>query len=339
MVNGSEYYVDWTDRGKKRPAQHVTGEKGVNILKELFPDEWAVREYTPDYGIDLDVELFDDLGNDVYITKGEHVLFQVKGTEKLNKRTIKLYSQMNVEKEYKEDDSEYCTLEVVQYSIDTDLLSTIERMGSAVPVLLCVVDTIKRDAYCVCLNDYIEKVLIPENPEYRSQKTVTIKIPIENCVSKGEGIHLIEWYGKRAKLYAFFNQVHYQVEELNYASDWEYEKLTNHFLKILCRLDVWSAGDYFPALRLVKEDIDYYLEHHSTPNGDKRLKAMIEKGEDVDSAIYEATYCSGEVSFRYANSIQALHGLWEHLCNVANIFEENAKEAFLPTYFSEMISH
>ena len=66
---------------------------------------------------------------------------------------------------------------------------------------------------------------------------------------------------------------------------------------------------------------------------------MIEKGEDVDSAIYEATYCSGEVSFRYANSIQALHGLWEHLCNVANIFEENAKEAFLPTYFSEMISH
>lgn len=93
-MDAFEYYVDWTDRGKKRPAQHITGEKGVNILKELFPDEWAVREYTPDYGIDLDVELFDDLGNDVYITKGEHVLFQVKGTEKLNKNNLVLSWQM-----------------------------------------------------------------------------------------------------------------------------------------------------------------------------------------------------------------------------------------------------
>lgn len=337
-MDGAEYYVDWTTKGKKRPTQHITGEKGVSILKDIFPDEWAVREYTPDYGIDLDVELFDNLGNKVYVTRGEHVLFQVKGTEELNKKTIKLYLQTNVEKTYKEDKKKYCTMEVVQYSIDTALLSTVERMGSAVPVLLCVVDTIRRDAYCVCLNDYIEKVLIPENPEYHNQKTVTINIPIENCINGDGGKPLIEWYGKRAKLYTFFNKVHYQLGELNYASDLRYEELTSHFLKILCRLDVWSAGDYFPALRTVKEDIDYYLEHRATSMEEEMLKTKIEEGEDVDSAIYEATYCSGEVSFKHANSIQALHRLWESLCNVADIFEEDAKEAFLPTYFSKEIS-
>ena len=90
-MDGAEHYVDWTNRGKKRTAQHITGENGVSILKDLLPGEWAVREYNPDYGIDLDVELFDDLGNKVYVTRGEHVLFQVKGTEKLNKKTIKHY--------------------------------------------------------------------------------------------------------------------------------------------------------------------------------------------------------------------------------------------------------
>ncbi len=335
----SEYYIDRESKGKKRSKQHITGEKGVSILKELFPDEWAVREYTPDYGIDLDVELFDDLGDEVYRTKGEHILFQVKGTEKLDKKTLKLYSQMNVGNEYKEDKSGYCTMEVVQYSVDTDLLTTIERMGSAVPVLLCVVDIENREAYCVCLNDYIEKILIPAKPDFYNQKTVTINIPMENRVSTDTGKHIIEWYGKRAKLYAFFNKVHCQLGELNSSSNKEYEKLTDHFLKILCRLDVWSAVDYFPALKIVKEDIDYYLEHHSTKMGDKALKAMIERGEDVDSAIYEGTYCVGEVSFIVANLTQSLHVLWEQLCNVADIFEENTKEAFLPSYFSKLISY
>ena len=186
-----KYYIDWEREGKKRSKQHIIGEKGVEILKELLPNEWAVREYMPDYGIDLDVELFDDLGNDVYMTKGEHVLFQVKGKEKLNKKTIKLYSRMNVEKEYREDKTDYCTMDVIQYSVDTDLLITIERMGSAVPVLLCVIDIENKEAYFVCLNDYIEKIIVPEKPDFYSQKTVMINIPIENCVNTDKGKQLI----------------------------------------------------------------------------------------------------------------------------------------------------
>ena len=328
-----DHYLHAGTKGKKRPKQHILGEKGICILRELFPDEWVSREYMPDYGIDLDVELFEKIEEDMCITKGEHILFQVKGVEKVDKKTIKVYHRYNVEKEYTEDKSEYFTSEVIQYVIDTDLLLTVEKMGSAVPVMLCVVDVTNKKAYFVCLNDYIEKILIPQNPEFYNQKTVKINIPISNLINTDDGKHIIEWYGKRAKLYAFFNKVHYQLDELNYCSNnLEYEKLTNHFFKIICRLDVWSAIDYFPILKSVKEMIDYYLKYHNTPRGDKALKSMIERGEDVDSPIYEGSYCVGEVSFREINHVQSLHILWENLCNISYLFEEHTKEAFLPTF-------
>ena len=336
---GAEYFVDWGEKGKKRSEQHISGESGVSILKEIFPKEWAIREYTPDYGIDLDVELFEDLGNQIYRTLGEHLLFQVKSTKHLKKKTVKLYSRVNVEKEIKELREDSCEMEIVQYSLDTDLLVTVERMGSAVPVLLSVVDLDSKKAYFVCLNDYIEKILIPSKPAFYNHKKVTINIPVRNCLNTEEGKHIIEWYGKRPKLYAFFNKVHYQFNELQYTSDVYFVEQTDHFLKILCRLDVWSATRYFPALRDIKYDIDYYLEHHNTPLGAATLKYMIDKGEDVDSEIYEATGCMSEVSFRHSNLVHSLYEIWRRASNVANIFEENAKEAYLPTYFSWLISN
>lgn len=334
-----DYFVDRGQKGKKRPEQHIIGESGVSVFKGIIPKEWAVREYTPDYGIDLDVELFEDLGKGIFRTLGEHVLFQVKGTYSIKKKTVKLFSRMNVEKEYKKEKSEYCVMEVVQYPIDTDLLATVERMGSAVPVLLSVVDLESKLAYFVCLNDYIEKILIPEKPDFYDQKTVIINIPVRNCVNTDEGRYIIEWYGKRPKLYAFFNKVHYQLCELDYTESINYKERTDHFLRILCRLDVWSAVDYFPALKIMKKEIDYYLEHQNTKDGDASLKRKVEDGEDVDSEIYEGTYCVGVVSYRHLNLVQSLHILWEKLSNISNIFEENTKEAFLPTKFSAMISY
>lgn len=135
--------MDRSSKGKKRVEAHVIGEKAVSILKEISPDNWIIREYTPDYGIDLSVELFDEN----HITKGEHILFQVKGKESLNTKSLKVFSRKNVEKSYEE----YIETEVIRYMIDVDLLSTVERMGETVPVLLSVVDINKKEAYFVCL--------------------------------------------------------------------------------------------------------------------------------------------------------------------------------------------
>lgn len=316
--------------GKKRPIAHIRGEQGVSILKSYFPDSWVVREYSPDYGIDLSVELFKECG-DGFVTSGEHIFFQVKTTDTLHKRILKVESRMNVEKEYRTTDREILEIEVVKYSIDTDLLSTVEKMGSSVPVILSIIDGATRDAYFVCLNDYIEKIIITEKFNYSTQASKTIYIPINNKINEEGGIKIIEWYAKRPKLYALFNKINYQKRELQYCDQYNIVRQITHFLRILMRSDAWSAADYFGAMSVVKRSIDFYLEHGITQEAERAINDHIASGKNVDEKIWEATYCSGLVSLREAEQVQALQNLWNELCLMGDIFEDVTKEAFLPT--------
>lgn len=318
--------------GKRRSLTHIKGESGVTILKNCFPEEWVVREYSPDYGIDLSVELFVPFGSG-FITAGEHVFFQVKATDKLELMRLSVPPRYNVERGKKPVSGTPVEIDIAKFVIDTDLLATVERMGSAVPVILAVVDTNTEDVYCLCLNDYLEKVLVPDDPNYRNQSTKTVYIPIENNL-KAMGINLIEWYGKRAKLYAFFNKIHAQAEDLKYCNAYELEDEVRHFLDIILRSDVWSACDYFPALKFAKEEIDYYVEHGITRDAERIIAHRIQAGEDVDEEIWEATFSSAPVSFRKAQSHWGILHLWEQLENVGDIFEDTIKEYFLPTYLN-----
>ena len=54
----------------KRPAAHRTGEKALQAIRAALPEEWVLREKGGDYGVDLEVELFDgdnSTGNIFYI--------------------------------------------------------------------------------------------------------------------------------------------------------------------------------------------------------------------------------------------------------------------------------
>lgn len=61
------------------------------------------------------------------------------------------------------------------------------------------------------------------------------------------------------------------------------------------------------------------------------INDAIERGEDVDAPIWEATHCEGEVSFRYATKIQGLYQLWDELCTIADMYESDYREAYIPT--------
>lgn len=318
--------------GKKRSLTHIKGESGVTILKEHIPKEWVVREYTPDYGIDLSIELFTPYGAG-FITTGEHVFFQVKATDKLEIMNLSIPPRYNIERHPRQVSGDPVEIQVAKYVLDTDLLATVEKMGSAVPVILAVVDTNTEDIYCLCLNDYLEKVLIPNNPNYMNQGTKTVYIPIENNFT-AIGTQLIEWYGKRAKLYAFFNKIHAQAEDLKYCSAFDLKDEVSYFLNIILRSDVWSACDYFPALKIAKEEIDYYIEHGITREAEKIIAHSIKAGEDVDAEIWEVSYRNNPVSFREAQSHIGILHLWEQLENVGDIFEDTIKEYFLPTYIN-----
>ncbi|WP_052769182.1 DUF4365 domain-containing protein [Chryseobacterium sp.] len=79
-----------------------------------------------------------------------------------------------------ENKSEYAEIDVVKYSFDTDSIYTISTLGASVSVLLFLVDIENKDAYFICLNDYIDKIILPKNREYVDQGAYTIKIPTLN---------------------------------------------------------------------------------------------------------------------------------------------------------------
>lgn len=71
----------------------------------------------------------------------KHIYFQVKGTENITKGKYNIYEQKNIEHSY-EKGKLYKQIDVIDFDIETSLLSTVEKMGSAVPVLLTVVNII-----------------------------------------------------------------------------------------------------------------------------------------------------------------------------------------------------
>jgi len=66
--------------GKIRNQNHITDTRALRFLHTAFPPEWVSREMSPDYGIDIDLELF-GYENGKCITLGEHVFLQIKGTD------------------------------------------------------------------------------------------------------------------------------------------------------------------------------------------------------------------------------------------------------------------
>lgn len=326
--------------GKKRPLAHIRGDIGINIVKNTLPQEWVVREYNPDYGIDIGVELFEPY-EDSFVTKGEHIFFQVKTTDSIEKSVLSVKNRPNVEKTYNDSQNENVSvqqIEVIKFIIDTSLLETVEKMGSAVPVILAVVDASTEKIYFVCLNDYIEKVLIPSDISYTEKQTKTIYIPANNILDN-DGVRIIEWYAKRAKLYALFNKINYQRRELEYCSEHLLEERIIHFIKILMRLDAWSATDYFPIMKSLKEDIEYYLNNNITKEAEQIIECLSVQGKDVDEEIWENSYCAGYVSLRKSQQIISLISLWDKLTNLGDLFEDICKEYFLPTSLNIMMNN
>ena len=184
--------------GKIRDSNHIIEEKSLLFLKNLCPIEWVHRKMDPDYGIDIDLELF-DYEDDVCVTLGEHVFLQVKGTESPEYATITPVGKQLYTKKELEDKQ----ISVLKFVVDVPLLKLVERMGSTIPVLLVVVDLKEQVAYYVCLNDYVSNVLPYRARNYKKQDTVTIYIPKENVLSPG----VASWYGKRAKLYGLFQEL------------------------------------------------------------------------------------------------------------------------------------
>jgi hypothetical protein len=207
---------------KRRVVQHWMEDRSIRIVRERLPDHWVIREYRPDYGIDLTIELFEfvDEERTTAATLGETLFVQVKSMEVVELGLLRVYPRDNVERgPLREDRSESTEIQVARLPLETSELLTVQAMGSAVPVLLFLVELSAGRVYYVCLNDLIEKVIIPEDPSYEEKGSKVLHIPARNRIVQENPATLrpLETYAKRSNLYAAFEKFAYQKHELEYA--------------------------------------------------------------------------------------------------------------------------
>ena len=240
-------------RKKQRSLNQVKEDISIRVLREKLPIEWVIHSYGADYGIDCVVELFDFVDNERKIaeTLGENFFVQLKSSDRIEYSTKRVYGRGNVAKgKLSEHKDEFTDLPIAKFQLDMSDILTVQSMGIAIPVLLILVDTNTEKAFFICLNDYIDKILIPEDPNYSSKGSKTIYIPLANEIKNEEfALIALRAYGKRAKMYGAFSLFNYQMKEilrLQGKAEFSHEvspeyvfDMIGTFVEIALRQDIW----------------------------------------------------------------------------------------------------
>ncbi len=320
-----------SDVTKKQSEQHIIDAQGQLLLRSHLPKHWVLREYRPDYGIDFSLEIFAEPKEPnklphTYETLGEHLFIQLKSVGSIDAKPLKIYARGNVEKQReilnKNDPPD--VIDTIRFQLETSELSTVERMGVGVPVLLVVADLSKSKCFFVCLNDYIDKILIPKHYNYKSTGSRTIHIPFANQIGQVEpGQIALRWYAKRAKLYAAFQRFIYQQMEIQYAQGSPGLKpMADYFARRILSYDFWSDTEMWRT-------IEYYGNLLKKFRDDKDFRLMALDEVSVMKAAEGDEIRAQEL--RDMMRAQDIPELWRLLTILPRNYEEVCREWFLPT--------
>ncbi|MFV9426909.1 DUF4365 domain-containing protein [Rhodococcus aetherivorans] len=331
-------------RPKRRVAVHVQGEFGVTITKSSLPQHWVCREISPDYGLDLHIEMFGDApeASGSWDALGEHIFAQVKTEKKVKTSWIDPFRSVGSKPhsilQSGDDESEkFEKLEVVSYSLEVEEIETVRRMGAAVPVVLVVVDMATRVPYFICLNDWISKVLPIFRPRWRNGKAVTVHIPTSSVLSNESSWIYLSVLAKRAKFYSAFSAFRSQCKEIKYATEaiihafdrdgkalrevFELKELFSFYYSDNIALDVWGS-EAIPTIGLmdiVREQID-------------EMKIIIESvSGDPDSISNEREW------FDMVGKLHRVNALYESVASSSDTYEAMVREKMLPTQLATLL--
>ncbi len=313
-------------RPKRRSFNQVKEEISFRILRQKLPEAWVIHEYGPDYGIDCVVELFDYVDDEKEIaeTLGENFHVQLKSSDSLKYTTRRAYPRGNVAKgRLSENNSEFIDVEVVNFNLDVSDLLTVELLGPAVPVLLVLVDVQTERAFFVCLNDYLEKVILPEDPLFFEKESKLLQIPVQNEVlPRNTNLVPLRAYGKRAKMYGAFTRFYFQKKEIERArgnSRFSAEasreadmEMLRVFAESALRQDVWRGHDFWEPMKWSLKELE-------------DVRDSIKAGIDPDHVPAFKEYCDQHV--------------WRRLSNLSKMYEELVREWFLPTVLAQLSSY
>jgi len=313
------------DHAKRRAPQHLIDERGIALLRRVMPKNWVLREYRPDYGLDYAVEVFEGTGSSYPQTLGEHFFIQLKSTESPKLGTLQLYRRGNVEKgKEKLDERPSMSIETYSINLETWELVTVERMGVGLPVLLVIADLVHEKCVFVCLNDYIDKILIPRFDDYRAAEHRTIHLPNSNDISTVVGWVALRWYAKRSKLFSAFQRFTFQHSEMKWAEDGDWRSLAEHFAQKIVRYDFWDDVEMCPIIGHYRDGLRRFIET-GQPNLVERSIPL------VDIKTF-----SGEMD-DHLKKIDVFM-LWEGLSILPKNYEDVWREWFLPTDLGQAMS-
>jgi hypothetical protein len=315
---------------KQRSEQHLIDQEGEKLLRSKLPRHWVLREYRPDYGLDFSLEVFkpgapSDEGRTTYETLGEHLFVQLKTVDEPDIKPLTIFGRGNVEKGPEQLDRRDKIAEVDTYRFQLEIseLMTVERMGIGVPVLLVIADLCAKRCSFVCLNDYIDKILIPRHDDYRIKDSRTIHVPVRNEIGTEPGLVALRWYAKRPKLLGAFQRFTYQYAELQWAEDGDWRSLARIFARKISHYDFWDDTEMCVPIPYNAAGLRRFLET-GQPGYFKEL-ASIPDGFP-------------EVEYRAHLLKQDVFELWRLLALLPRTYEDVWREWFLPTSLGHLAS-
>ena len=345
---------------KQRSNEHIMESESLEIVQDILPTEWVIRHYKPDYGVDIAVELFEHIEGQESVTEtlGEWFFVQVKSVKKTIIQKRKVYPRGNVEKRPlnvdKENKNNCVEMDTIPYAIDTDLLVTIQSL-TGIPVLLFLITLDTKKLYFICINDVIDKCILPSDDNFEEKQTKTIHIPIQNMISKDDRSSLIPlmFFAKRPKLYAAFAKFSYQANEVQQLV--EQIHLTRsgedpdpsaidtllHFIKVIKRYDFWKTTSMWqPILDIYEEilQIEQELVNFKT-SGSLSDKEVVDAFPVVAVSQSIAPISQHEQNSLAGSITGQIHSTWGKLQNLNNIYEEICREWYLPTYMGHLCSY
>ena len=136
----------------QRPRAHEIETESRNFVRSALPTSWIVEDVDLDYGTDLRVEIVVN-----HSPSGLLFLIQLKAHEKTESSHGFIVENLNVS-------------QILYY----------QRL--VLPVLLVVYHCATRSAFFLDMKEYARTHLAAESPGWESQKTVTVRIPMENML-------------------------------------------------------------------------------------------------------------------------------------------------------------
>jgi hypothetical protein len=315
---------------KRRSEQHLIDQEGTQLLRSKLPKHWVLREYRPDYGLDFAVEVFkaEDGAEGrpaTYETLGEHFFVQLKSIAVPEVKPLAIFARRNVEKgpEALNRTDKVADIDTYRFQLEISELVTIERMGIAVPVLLVIADLTAQRCSFVCLNDYIDKILIPRHEDYRVKQSRTIHVPTRNEVGTEPGLIALRWYAKRPKLLAAFQRFTYQHSELQWAEHDDWRGLAEIFARKIASYDFWDDTEMCVPIGYDAAGLRRFIE--TGQPGFVNEPSEIPEGFD-------------ESELKAHIRKQDVFELWRLLSLLPKTYEDVWREWFMPTALGHVAS-